>query len=140
MSLLAAAAGITPAWAGKSNKKWLRRTREEGLPPRGRGRETIHVRLRRDRGITPAWAGKRVVLIMRRHRHGDYPRVGGEEQVVALPEGVVPGLPPRGRGRGSQTEAHQLQQRITPAWAGKSLIYNQWFRDEKDYPRVGGEE
>ena len=71
--------GITPAWAGKSHEagharhqtrdyprvggeeqeKQRQNVREEGLPPRGRGRESMRLGNGLTVRITPAWAGKR---------------------------------------------------------------------------------
>ena len=95
------------------------KTKEEGLPPRGRGRDEGRVGRVVEHGITPAWAGK-----SRRGRpcgsiHPDDPRVGGEEPNVANPVAQWVGLPPRGRGRGDVIALGVAEVGITPAWAGK---------------------
>ena len=152
--------GITPAWAGKSrpapagrlfSRDYPRVGGEEiiinglavlprGLPPRGRGRGKRATPPPQRKRITPAWAGKSIDHHHRSVSPRDYPRVGGEEKVSALPFRAYAGLPPRGRGRGRFiTRWHLLvglpprgrgrevcckqlciRPRITPAWAGKS--------------------
>ena len=94
-----AAAGITPAWAGKrpeftlhcsalwdhprvGGEKLERRTFWAcmvGSPPRGRGKETsphLYCELSR---ITPAWAGKSGSGSCYCLGSGDHPRMGGEK-------------------------------------------------------------
>ena len=111
-----------------------------GLPPRGRGRgrysRLLGVRL----GITPAWAGKSFGYQERFAEYRDYPRVGGEENAAPSVTKGQWGLPPRGRGRGLQRSARCAKRRITPAWAGKSLVSCEADFRRWDYPRVGGEE
>ena len=70
----------------------------------------------------------------------DYPRVGGEEFSTLQAPFADAGLPPRGRGRGALDALVALDPRITPAWAGKSLMVAYSSGKCKDYPRVGGEE
>ena len=43
------------------------------------------------------------------------------------------------RGKATIATSKKLTLRITPAYAGKRKIWNEWFRDEKDHPRVCGE-
>ena len=79
--------GITPAWAGKRNRRTTESNRTEdhprvggekysllsssismlGSPPRGRGKAPTRVKGRCPFRITPAWAGKR---LKRSHRSG----------------------------------------------------------------------
>ena len=51
----------------------------EGLPPRGRGRELVGSTDKLVKGITPAWAGKSQCQSQSWRKFRDYPRVGGEE-------------------------------------------------------------
>ena len=110
------------------------------LPPRGRGRETHCSSLRPSSRITPAWAGKRRPVRFGKRLKEDYPRVGGEENDCANHSFVVPGLPPRGRGRVVRVSRAHPCPRITPAWAGKRNSSTTFSCRNKDYPRVGGEE
>ena len=152
--------GITPAWAGKSRHPrrhgvasldYPRVGGEEpegvtsigeraGLPPRGRGRETAQHLVLPHRRITPAWAGKSAATYKQTLADKDYPRVGGEEDDKNRGLRVLRGLPPRGRGRVRRCEMADGNTRITPAWAGKSQFVKGLLRQDRDYPRVGGEE
>ena len=51
----------------------------------------------------------------------------------------VSGSPPRGRGKVIKTILEKLDQRITPAWAGKSVQRHATSGFVQDHPRVGGE-
>ena len=70
---------------------------------------------------------------------GDHPRVGGEK--VFLGNGTLYGVgsPPRGRGKAQQVTPSSSRNRITPAWAGKSLPARERGGQNWDHPRVGGE-
>ena len=152
--------GITPAWAGKRSippdgkqpyhnyprvggeEVHLRNGRrgQEGLPPRGRGRDITTNDTKRRERITPAWAGKSNCVGQNTRCSTDYPRVGGEEVEAVTVEVAAEGLPPRGRGRARASVWLGAPRGITPAWAGKrrSPAAGPWVR--ADYPRVGGEE
>ena len=69
----------------------------------------------------------------------DHPRVGGEKLTSLSNRGTLLGSPPRGRGKDSAKRLPPRQWRITPAWAGKSLLSCCHFPDTWDHPRVGGE-
>ena len=72
---------------------------EAGLPPRGRGRDSVRRSSIRPTRITPAWAGKRAFFVVVSVMTMDYPRVGGEEIINFCKRENLGGLPPRGRGR-----------------------------------------
>ena len=91
--------GITPAWAGKSltkhkvtTRSWdhprvggekhtpgRKASREQGSPPRGRGKVLQLFQLEILFGITPAWAGKSLHFSHFLGGGKDHPRVGGEK-------------------------------------------------------------
>ena len=111
---------ITPAWAGKSpagknaDKKLL------GSPPRGRGkgvRSGVH---RCCRWITPAQAGKSHPCRCGSAGVRDHPRTGGEKMLLLPLVDTRTGSPPRGRGKEIDRLHKAINNRITPAWAGKS--------------------
>ena len=97
--VVAKAAGITPAWAGKrgfcnydyyyfrdhprvGGEKIVSvyyHTRAWGSPPRGRGKAGQLPAGAARQGITPAWAGKSAFLFRRSPLRWDHPRVGGEK-------------------------------------------------------------
>ena len=115
-------------------------TRHPGLPPRGRGRELLYLESLTQTRITPAWAGKRRLQRSEYLGGKDYPRVGGEEAMLRPLAFMIPGLPPRGRGRGLLPGKSNGLRGITPAWAGKRIRFVKRSSCKRDYPRVGGEE
>ena len=113
--------------------------RRAGSPPRGRGKGLRRHQQDRGPGITPAWAGKSHAVHSPSHGAGDHPRVGGEKAVPLPLTGNAPGSPPRGRGKGAWGVTSPDARRITPAWAGKSVVSVVIHCLHGDHPRVGGE-
>ncbi len=128
-------AGITPAWAGKSDSppvcgwvwedhprvggekfspRWKMANRP-GSSPHGRGKDDTAVQLGARAGITPAWAGKSVSRRPRWTHTGDHPRVGGEKCVPVSWATGPAGSPPRRRGKVPQRRAPCCAAGITPA-------------------------
>ena len=93
----------------------------EGSPPHGRGKAEVNKAIAAVMGITPAWAGKRYDARGRRCRSRDHPRMGGEKSLIYLFPFFRLGSPPRRRGKAEQQATMDTVDRITPAWAGKSL-------------------
>ena len=134
------AAGITPAWAGKSSaqprsgppgqdhprvggekdRKPTWNVCAVGSPPRRRGKVVCAGLGPVSRRITPAWAGKSVCGPRFCRLDRDHPRVGGEKSQESLQGQTTLGSPPRGRGKVQQGQPVGLVNGITPAWAGKS--------------------
>ena len=151
--------GITPAWAGKSQRdkpeqivlgdhprvggeKPVLRCRTVcrlGSPPRGRGKGIFAILALSATGITPAWAGKSLLPVRIGSTHEDHPRVGGEKSPSARISNAGIGSPPRGRGKAAHTDELTAAIRITPAWAGKRPSSTLEQRPSTDHPRVGGE-
>ena len=133
------AAGITPAYAGKSLFSPYSKAYSKGSPPRMRGKASLRQGQRYRTGITPAYAGKRHWLALTTLCRQDHPRVCGEK-VVAL--GAVlfsKGSPPRMRGKEKSILGFTSLHGITPAYAGKS-VFIQWPGVlPQDHPRVCGE-
>ena len=69
----------------------------------------------------------------------DHPRVGGEKHNHSYQQGLERGSPPRGRGKVPGCLHFGLENRITPAWAGKRPRYAVERHTSRDHPRVGGE-
>ena len=132
--------GITPACAGKSGQpraysagarnhprvrgeerppRSQRKSPAES-PPRARGRGLVDRIQGIGGGITPACAGKRGI--------GDY-------TLDAIAES-----PPRARGREHAPARTGDGPGITPACAGKSAVNGKEPRNERNHPRVRGEE
>ena len=151
--------GITPACAGKSSwcgshppasgdhprvcgEKVIQvvpPAPQVGSPPRVRGKVTPHHRVANDRGITPACAGKRRTTRTSGARYRDHPRVCGEKKKCYTKGGILPGSPPRVRGKDAPTGISSASARITPACAGKSMLRFVVRMMGRDHPRVCGE-
>ena len=136
-----AAVGITPACAGKSEKKVpflpphqdhprvcgekgalnATTTDEAGSPPRMRGKVPPMPLSRFQFGITPAYAGKRRCPRFHPGRIRDHPRVCGEKSPDSSCNISRTGSPPRMRGKGNLYLLDGVLDGITPAYAGKSL-------------------
>ena len=151
--------GITPAHAGKSLKFLLlpglngdhpracgekrpncpQRTPSIGSPPRMRGKGSPFLLCPVSGRITPAHAGKscarELLLIVSR----DHPRACGEKARCGGCWRLLPGSPPRMRGKGSNNSDDGQRTGITPAHAGKSGKQKALQTLSKDHPRACGE-
>ena len=65
--------------------------------------------------------------------------MGGEKVTPIIKYHAFSGSPPRGRGKGTDLSKIETATRITPAWAGKSLLRLVRMLKSEDHPRVGGE-
>ena len=110
-----------------------------GSPPRGRGKGKDYATAETMQGITPAWAGKSCPARCRSQSCGDHPRVGGEKAAFMVRFNGGIGSPPRGRGKENVPGPQLGAERITPAWAGKSVHVFSFRWWVGDHPRVGGE-
>ena len=134
-----AALGITPACAGKSRRLYRAIGCSKGSPPRMRGK-VLHQRPELcSHGITPAYAGKRG---HRRFGPGtirDHPRVCGEKGCCKFSSRNHSGSPPRVRGKVSGNGRRFHRHGITPACAGKRMVFAGRKSRTWDHPRVCGE-
>ena len=150
---------ITPAWAGKRERREARENRaknhprvggEKSLaflpsisyiesPPRGRGKGKLPPPALNGTGITPAWAGKSYNTLGAIQQGMNHPRVGGEKPADSRPKPTRRESPPRGRGKAALWLPCRVCRGITPAWAGKRKQGNQGWPAGKNHPRVGGE-
>ena len=69
----------------------------------------------------------------------DHPRVCGEKSDKGFVEYRNAGSPPRMRGKVGYSAGKADSSRITPAYAGKSLILPAFISFYQDHPRVCGE-
>ena len=134
---------ITPAYAGKRQRSqcltiWRKdhpRVRGEksslhkltiickGSPPRTRGKDVLHCcRVLQER-ITPAYAGKSAALLPSVRLGPDHPRVRGEKKHRLRSSDEIGGSPPRTRGKAIVLLVLYRGYRITPAYAGKRLLW-----------------
>ena len=129
-----------PRVCGEQEQRLLDRAVREGSPPRVRGTERIVTVARSIGGITPACAGNSRCSCQDHGGAGDHPRVCGEQVMVRKIAGVVGGSPPRVRGTGLLRICTRNPHRITPACAGNSPLVEAGWTEDKDHPRVCGEQ
>ena len=94
--------------------------RQEGLSPRGRGKQLPAGQESRKPGSIPAWAGETRWRGWSRWLYRVYPRVGGGNPDPGRPKMTNRGLSPRGRGKQSITPGSDLGTGSIPAWAGET--------------------
>ena len=90
-------------------------------------------------GITPAYAGKSGNFRRLQGSDKDHPRLCGEKRMIDLSVSCVRGSPPPMRGKGFLPPEHRSSCRITPAYAGKSILLCRSYAIHKDHPRLCGE-
>ena len=132
---------ITPAYAGKSgcgffygflnwdhprvcgekNVPFSAVGFELGSPPRMRGKAGLMPCPGAAPGITPAYAGKRLSPCAMCPVMKDHPRVCGEKCVLLTDACRLSGSPPRMRGKAMSLQKKDLDDGITPAYAGKRV-------------------
>ena len=110
-----------------------------GSPPRMRGKAMAGNAPVRAYRITPAYAGKRHLPAIFAPVQRDHPRVCGEKSGLFRSNAAGTGSPPRMRGKAKTQSRPALDNRITPAYAGKSWINCHFLRGSWDHPRVCGE-
>ena len=150
---------ITPAHAGKTrarasllteptdhpracgeNVRMLRRpSRSVGSPPRMRGKRKRHSSSPHPLRITPAHAGKTEVFRYTHSSTPDHPRACGENLDACLLGRREAGSPPRMRGKLKRPIGNSSLFRITPAHAGKTLVFLSLYLLSEDHPRACGE-
>ena len=128
-----------PRVCGEKTSHSINRYRSSGSPPRMRGKAFCKNRLGLQDGITPAYAGKRRAGRTFENCNRDHPRVCGEKHRRHRATNRPMGSPPRMRGKECYACIGADGTRITPAYAGKSLILNRQGRMPRDHPRVCGE-
>ena len=134
--------GITPAYAGKRQSSWPNISRRVdhprvcgektknlwltknlwGSPPRMRGKDDSAVFRCVLHRITPAYAGKSITSRISSFKSWDHPRVCGEKILGLLDILLLPGSPPRMRGKGAKPMPCTNPNGITPAYAGKRAL------------------
>ena len=151
--------GITPAYAGKSFRKTAVRHAikdhprlcgekasevssvlfSTGSPPPMRGK-VMHRKFQLPAdGITPAYAGKRSGMLRRLISCRDHPRLCGEKGNTVHWCETLKGSPPPMRGKEAAAAKKSIDTRITPAYAGKSIICPSGDLVVEDHPRLCGE-
>lgn len=129
---------IPPHMRGKRSR-FKRRQDVKGSPPHMRGKgKSLCDDLQRV-GITPAYAGKSTAGAAFDRAVEDHPRICGEKRIASSSAGGRPGSPPHMRGKANDYLRMAPDDRITPAYAGKST--NHWLPCSMcwDHPRICGE-
>ena len=104
-----------------------------------RGKAEVRHERDQEPGITPACAGKRHCPRFRPGKTRDHPRVCGEKSSLMQMDVGPLGSPPRMRGKGELPKDTKDYFGITPAYAGKRMLYARAVRRDRDHPRVCGE-
>ena len=156
---IAGQAGITPACAGKTscfpatplpgrdhprvcgeNQPLAYKLADaQGSPPRVRGKRNYQTLIDSESGITPACAGKTSPTASLSKTTRDHPRVCGENSQQNSSRLCWPGSPPRVRGKHDRWRWISRFCGITPACAGKTLLFPLPSVPCRDHPRVCGE-
>ena len=113
-------AGDHPRVCGEKSQSTSASPRALGSPPRMRGKVTSLIPALPLHGITPAYAGKSPASGPVWRKRGDHPRVCGEKAPSAALFARLAGSPPRMRGKVQKVRILAHEERITPAYAGKS--------------------
>ena len=151
-------AGITPAYAGTTycnnliccirqdhprirgnhERKYLSAVIRPGSPPHTREPPEGPPGQGPDPGITPAYAGTTVLLAFGRAVHEDHPRIRGNHISIAFWSRSVSGSPPHTREPRLSTFSASHLHRITPAYAGTTILFAIGQAVHEDHPRIRG--
>ena len=104
-----------------------------------RGKAKINKQLPTHCGITPAYAGKSPALRPEFAAAQDHPRLCGEKSFTCFCFNIMFGSPPPMRGKAHRRCTNVQQDRITPAYAGKSIFSDLIDANGRDHPRLCGE-
>ena len=110
-----------------------------GSSPRGRGKRDVVPPGGVHEGLIPAWSGKTECVPVVLDLQGAHPRVGGENWKRSIPNRLLPGSSPRGRGKQNFWSTVLQPLGLIPAWAGKTGESQKGKGRTRAHPRVGGE-
>ena len=128
-----------PAYAGNSLLGFYRRSGRT-VHPRLRGElDSLRCVLFSFSRFIPAYAGNSCTETIQPGKGPVHPRLRGELYTQFKRVSRKNGSSPLTRGTHSKKLVYGRHSRFIPAYAGNSLIYNEWFRDEKVHPRLRGE-
>ncbi len=132
---------------------------ETGSPPHTRGqRGAVDAKITKE-GITPAYAGTTQAGRIRRDGHGitpayagttsyawivalgfeDHPRIRGDNTLLKEIRWNLVGSPPHTRGQLFTQNSCDDSGRITPAYAGTTLMLLILMQKSRDHPRIRGD-
>ena len=98
-------------------------TYDKGSPPHARGKGNAYRWMVGAQRITPACAGKRTLNNDRRILSRDHPRMRGEKIGATRRSTRTTGSPPHARGKALARSQVGAAYGITPACAGKRLLF-----------------
>ena len=130
---------ITPACAGRRDRRGAYARDDWGSPPRARGEDSTVDLMCEHMGITPACAGRSASRTATSSPGRDHPRVRGEKALCGGAWAACWGSPPRARGEARRKHELGQHDRITPACAGRRTSSPAPPRGIPDHPRVCGE-
>ena len=104
-----------------------------------RGKGVDAYRFYKNRRITPAYAGKSDNKVGEIAEWEDHPRLCGEKDSPLLNSTLILGSPPPMRGKANGNKFIDGKYRITPAYAGKSVLGDPRCHSSRDHPRLCGE-
>ena len=128
-----------PRLRGEHLKRQKTAWSRTGSPPPTRGTPYIIDELRENTGITPAYAGNTYRLQRSESLQRDHPRLRGEHCLSWKAYPCDPGSPPPTRGTHLKNEFCFTEARITPAYAGNTIVLFLKVVALKDHPRLRGE-
>ena len=131
--------GITPAYAGKSTWFRLALGDNEDHPRLCGEKDQEVIRTCAPYRITPAYAGKSMSFQKLPCLYQDHPRLCGEKAFALFVHQLTSGSPPPMRGKAFYFTSRFIIGRITPAYAGKSLLRSTKRLYNQDHPRLCGE-
>ena len=115
--------GDHPRACGEKSSTGIQIQERIGSPPRVRGKVAPRPAAPAHPRITPARAGKSWRRCNWCGCGWDHPRACGEKLRMGFLRGLVPGSPPRVRGKGVSQRSPGTETGITPARAGKRALF-----------------
>ena len=111
-----------------------------GSPPHTRERPIRRTHNVYNPGITPAYAGKTILRLWTDRLHQDHPRIRGKDVTKLSLLVASTGSPPHTRERPTISVFSPFLIRITPAYAGKTLLFFFVALFYEDHPRIRGKD
>ena len=131
--------GITPAYAGKSLYKGCVCYSCQDHPRLCGEKPTALRTVCHSSGSPPPMRGKVYQHISDLNSSQDHPRLCGEKFISSIAFFLPIGSPPPMRGKVFEMKTTAMTTRITPAYAGKSLLVSNAMNASEDHPRLCGE-
>ena len=129
-----------PRMCGKDSHITATRAKPTGSPPHVRERPFRIVVIIITAGITPACAGKTRLCPHQPREQQDHPRMCGKDVLMDTLYDVVRGSPPHVRERHDYPFYTSVDDRITPACAGKTVSLKSMSNYLQDHPRMCGKD